>query len=126
MTVNCFETGTIGPCMSSMGYKKKNFKLEPMKLESGFYATDKDEMLVVFGGKIRISGFVVENEDGSIVKQMCFSELPENHEIGEYLEEQEMDTYNKFYPVRLEFYDDRSIDVLIEQLQELKSFTKEK
>ena len=26
-TVNVFETGIIGPCMSSMGYKVKNFKL---------------------------------------------------------------------------------------------------
>ena len=116
----------IGPCMSSMGYKKKNFKLEPMKLESGFYATDKDEMLVVFGGKIRISSYVVEYPDGDIVKQICFSELPENHEIGEYLEEGLEKEYNDFQPIRLEFYDEHSIDVLIEQLQELKSFTKEK
>ena len=26
-TVNVFETGIIGPCMSSMNYKKKNFKI---------------------------------------------------------------------------------------------------
>ena len=60
----------IGPCMSSMEYKKKNFKLGPMKLESGFYATDKDELLVVFGGKIRVSNYIVEYPDGSIIKQM--------------------------------------------------------
>lgn len=120
------EINIIGPCMSSMGYKKKNFKLTPMKLESGFYATDKDEMLVVFGGKIRISNYVVEYPDGDIVKQICFSELPENHEIGEYLEEGLEKEYNDVQPIRLEFYDERSIDVLIEQLQELKSFTKEK
>ena len=29
-TVNVFETGIIGPCMSSMGYKAKNFKLGGM------------------------------------------------------------------------------------------------
>ena len=120
------EINIIGPCMSSMGYKKKNFKLEPMKLESGFYATDKDEMLVVFGGKIRISSYVVEYPDGDIIKQICFSGLSENHEIGEYLEEGLEKEYNDVQPIRLEFCDERSIDVLIEQLQELKSFTKEK
>lgn len=29
-TVNVFETGIIGPCMSSMNYKKKNLKIENM------------------------------------------------------------------------------------------------
>lgn len=115
----------IGPCMSSMEYKKKNFKLGPMKLESGFYATDKDELLVVFGGKIRVSNYIVEYPDGSIIKQMCFSELPENHEIGEPLGEGLENEYNDFHPIRLEFYDERSIDVLIEHLQQIKSFVKD-
>ena len=31
--VNVFETGVIGPCMSSMNYKEKNYTLEFIKEE---------------------------------------------------------------------------------------------
>ena len=48
------EINVIGPCMSSMGYKKKNFKLVPMKLESGFYIGDLGELIVSFGGRIGV------------------------------------------------------------------------
>lgn len=119
------EINIIGPCMSSMEYKKKNFKLTPMKLESGFYATDKGELLVAFGGKIRISGFVTEDNEGNFIKELCLSELPENHEIGEYIGEASDEDHDSFHPIRLEFYDDHSIDVLIEQLREIKSFNKD-
>ena len=90
-----------------------------MKQESGFYATDKGELLVAFGGKIRISVFVIKDNEGNVIKELSLNELPKDHEIGEYLENEDHDT---FHPVRLEFYDDASIDVLIEQLQQLKNF----
>ena len=31
MSINITKTGIIGPCSSSINYKTKNFKLEPMK-----------------------------------------------------------------------------------------------
>ena len=94
--------------------------------ESGFYATSQDELLVVFGGKIRVDGYVIENGDSNVVKELALCELPDNHEIGEDVGMGSWEKYNEFHPVRLEFHDDRSIDVLIDQLRQLKSDSKEK
>jgi len=90
-----------------------------MKLESGFYATDKGELLVVFGGRIRVSAYGFGD---SSCKELDLSELPEEKEIGESLGFGSKEEYKKFHPVRLQFFDDKSIDVLIEQLQDLKNY----
>lgn len=122
--MNCFETGTIGPCMSSMGYKKKNFKLEPMKLESGFYIGQQGELIVSFGGRIGI-GSQVYNEDGDLVKELVIVELEKPHEIGADLTNEEMPENKYTFPILFEFRDDKSIDILIEHLQSLKQYKKD-
>jgi len=128
MTINCFETGTIGPCMSSMGYKEKNYKLViPMnKVESGFYASENGELIVVFGGRIILGGSAsIDNETGEVERELSLYEGKKQYEIGEDITEDERPAYEDFHPVRLIFRDDKSIDVLIEQLQEIKNLGKE-
>ena len=88
-------------------------------LESGFYATDKGELLVVFGGRIRVGAYGLSDPS---YKELDLSELPEEKEIGESLGCGSKEEYEEFHPVRLQFFDDRSIDVLIEQLQDLKNY----
>lgn len=94
-----------------------------MKLESGFYATESAELLAVFGGKIGISSASYE-EDGDVVYEMSLRELPEEHKIGEDLGTPPSleKFFNEFSPMRLRFYNVESIDVIIDQLQQLKKF----
>ena len=112
--MNCFETGTIGPCMSSVGYKEKNFT---MKIKSGIYATDKGEVLVVFGGGIILSGAACDE-----CKMLAMHEDGKEHVIGEDLGMESLEEFNKFKPIRLLFYDKSSIDVLINELQQIRDF----
>ena len=89
-------------------------------IESGFYATELAELLAVFGGKIEVCGAVVE-EDGQVVRELAFKELDEEHVIGEELNgAPTLEEYNQFSPIRLRFYDTKSIDVIINQLEALK------
>lgn len=93
-------------------------------MESGIYITDQNELLVVFGGKIRVSSYIVTVDNSEPFKEMDFSELKTKKEIGSDLDwdpEGPAKEYESMHPVRLQFFDDRSIDVLIEQLQKLKS-----
>ena len=122
--MNCFETGTIGPCMSSMGYKEKNFKFAPMKLESGFYIGQQGELIVSFGGRIGV-GSQVFNEDGNLVKELVVMELEKPHEIGADLTNEEMPENKYTFPILFDFRDDKSIDILIEHLQSLKQYKKD-
>ena len=118
------EINVIGPCMSSMGYKKKNFKLVPMKLESGFYIGDLGELIVSFGGRIGV-GSKVFNEDGNLVKELVVMELEKPHEIGADLTNEEMPENKYTFPILFDFRDDKSIDILIEHLQSLKQYKKD-
>jgi len=120
--MNCFETGVIGPCMSSKGYKEKNFT---MKIKSGFYITEDGELMVVFGGGIILSAAAYENTNGQWEGELAMSEDGQEHEIGEDLGQPDVEDFNRFHPVRLKFYDKESIDVLINQLQQIKNFDHE-
>lgn len=89
-------------------------------LESGFYVTDEGEVLVVFGGKIELQSVCYQDGE-DIVYETAMGELPKKYEIGEEVgNPPTMEEFNKFHPVRLRFYDTKSIDVLINQLQEIK------
>lgn len=88
-------------------------------IESGFYTTERNELLVVFGGNIGVSSAVAESDEG-MVCEISFRELANKHQIGEDLGPLTVEEYYKFSPVRLRFHDTKSIDVIIEELQELK------
>ena len=119
-TVNVPETGTIGPCMSSMNYKKKKFKFKNLQDESGFFTTSQDELLVVFGGKIILGGASYVDKDGWVYGELVMGEDGNSYKIGEDLGKQTNEEFFNYHPVRLRFPSDSSIDVLIEQLQEIK------
>ena len=91
-------------------------------LESGFYSTDKGELLVVFGGRIRLSSYVLGDSIHEVYKELDLGELPEVKEIGESLGLGSKEEHEEFHPIRLQFSDDRSIDALIKQLQDLKNY----
>ena len=90
-------------------------------IESGFYATDQDELLVVFGGRIFLDGIAYQDEDGNWVRELALCEGDKNYEIGEPIKEIDREDMNEFHPIRFEFHDDRSIDALITQLLEIKN-----
>ena len=93
-------------------------------LESGFYATPQQEILVVFGGRIILGGASWTDEDGDVVKELSLFEDGLEHEIGENLGEGTDEDYGKYSPIRLRFYDDKSIDTLIKQLNAIKKLGK--
>jgi len=75
---------------------------------------------IVFGdGKICIAPVACKNEQGEIVYGMFLSELEEEYNVGDYIEHVNEGMYDRA-PVKLFFKNKESIDVLIEQLQELK------
>ena len=109
--------------MSSMGYKEKKFT---MRYESGFYPTENGELIVVFGGKIILGGSAYTNDTGEVTeKELALYPGKRQYEIGEDITDEERPDINDFHPVRFIFYDDKSIDVLINQLQEIKNLGKE-
>ena len=89
-------------------------------IESGFYASDNGELHVVFGGKIGVCSYTQEDEDNETRKVLCFNELEDNHTIGEDLGTPHPSEVMQFHPLRLVFYDNACIDVIIDQLQQLK------
>lgn len=79
---------------------------------------------VFFGdGKVCIAP-VVHRQGNKVVYGMFFSELEEGYEVGDYLERDVTVTSHRYSkaPVKLFFKNKKSIDVLIEQLQELKCY----
>ena len=93
-------------------------------LKSGFYASDNGELHVVFGGRIILSGCAVQRPNGEWIRELSFSEGDKDYEIGEVLGTVDRKDIEEFHPVRFKFYDDLSIDTLIEQLQEIKNLGK--
>jgi len=91
-----------------------------MKEESGFYATDQDEMLVVFGGKILVSGAAYVDREGQQYAELAMTVDGNEYEIGQDLGKETAKGFFDYHPLRLRFQDEKSIDVLIEQLQEIK------
>lgn len=91
-----------------------------MKQESGFYATDQDEMLVVFGGKIILSGAAYIDKEGQHYAELTMTVDGNEYEIGQDLGKETVEGFFDYHPLRLRFQDDRSIDAMIEQLQEIK------
>ena len=89
--------------------------------ESGFYATDNGELLVVFGGRILLDGMAYKDEDGNVVRELALSEGDKDYEIGEPIKEIDRKDMDEYHPLRFEFRDDRSIDALITQLLEIKN-----
>jgi hypothetical protein len=95
-------------------------------VESGFYATEDGELVVVFGGKIIVGGCAnINNETGEIERELFLSPADKQYEIGGNIPDDERQDIDSYHPVRFIFYDDKSIDVIINQLQEIKNLGKE-
>ena len=93
-------------------------------LKSGFYASDNGELHVVFGGRILIDGCAIQRPNGEWIRELSLYEGDKDYEIGEVLRATDRKDNEEFHPVRFKFYDERSIDTLIKQLQELKNLGK--
>ena len=94
-------------------------------LKSGFYASDNGELHVVFGGRIILDGHAVQRPNGEWIRELSFYEGDKDYEIGVNLAPANRKDIEEFHPIRFKFYDDRCIDVLIKQLQEIKNLGKD-
>lgn len=95
-------------------------------IESGFYATEQDEMMVVFGGSILLDGSIEWNDEtGEQYRELAMYYNGKKYDIGGEVDQSERIGFDDYHPIRLRFYDNRSIDVLINILKELKSLKKE-
>lgn len=95
-------------------------------MESGIYiSVDKEQRVlnqiqVIFGGKIKVSPMISEYEDGSKEYYVGFDEMPNKVEVGELFDTTtEDDVFNS--AILFKFDDIKSIDVVIDRLNELKN-----
>ena len=90
-------------------------------MKSGIYG----ESLIVFGGRIRVAPYVdrIDKENEKNVLCVGLSEFDEDQEIGKTFTEDAGKVFDD--KVLLVFNNEKSIDVLIEQLQELKKINSE-
>lgn len=95
-------------------------------MESGIYiSVDKEQRVlnqiqVIFGGKIKVSPMMAEYEDGSKEYYIGFDEFPDKKEVGELFDTTtEDDVFNS--AILFKFDDIKSIDVVIDKLNELKN-----
>lgn len=94
-------------------------------LKSGFYASDNGELHVVFGGRIILDGRAIQRPNGEWIRELSLYEGDKDYEIGVDLDPVNRKDIEEFHPVRFIFYDERSIDALIKQLQEIKNLGKD-
>ena len=91
-----------------------------MKESSGIYKSATDgSIFVVFGGKIGLSLYH-DNEH----KLLMMNELEESVNVGDIYDKSKVNKYCP--PVSLVFNDAKSVDVVINYLERLKQYLKEK
>ncbi len=90
-------------------------------MKSGIYG----EALIVFGGRIRVAPYVdrIDTEEDKNVLCVGLSEFDQVEEIGKTFTKDAGKVFDD--KVLLVFNNEKSIDVLIEQLQELKKINSE-
>jgi len=99
-------------------------------MESGIYiSVDKEQRVlnqiqVIFGGKIKVAPMMAQYEDGKREYYVGFDEMPDKKEIGELFDgTSEDDVFNS--AILFRFDDIKSIDVVIDRLNELKNIKKD-
>ena len=97
-----------------------------METESGIYIVVNpdqktiNQIQVIFGGKIKVSPMMAKYEDGKKEYYIGFDEFEDKKKIGELFDTvSEDDVFNS--AVLFRFDDIKSIDVVIDRLNELKN-----